>query len=71
MMAHKQKELRRLEMTREVSYTPESWESVTRLVKESLEINSLTKSQSSTIMRLYVTGVRTDEIINQLKGEKK
>ena len=58
-------------MTREVSYTPDSWEAVTRLVKEALEINSLTKSQASTMMRLYVTGMRTDEIINQMKGEMK
>ena len=58
-------------MTREVSYTPDSWESVTRSVKEALEIKSLTKSQASTMMRLYVTGMRTDGIINQMKGEKK
>ena len=58
-------------MTREVSYTPDSWESVTRFVKEALEIKSLTKSQSSTMMRLYVTGMRTDEIVNQMKGEEK
>ena len=58
-------------MTREVSYTPDSWESVTRLVKEALEIKSLTKSQSSTMMRFYVTGMRTDEIVKQMKGEMK
>lgn len=58
-------------MTTEHKYTPDSWESVTRSVKEALEIKSLTKSQASAMMRLYVTGMRTDEIVNQLKGEKK
>ena len=51
-------------------YTPDSWQSVTTEVKKALEIKQLTSTQASQMMRLYIAGTCTEEIIKQMKGEK-
>ena len=57
-------------MNGEHTYTVDSWQSVTTQVKESLGIKELTKEQASHMLRLYITGTCTEEIIKQMKGEK-
>lgn len=57
-------------MTTEHKYTPDSWQSVTTQVKEALEISMLTKKQASVMLRLYITGMCTEDIIKEMKGEK-
>lgn len=47
-----------------------SWQYVTTDVKEALGIKSLTSTQASQMMRLYIAGTCTEEIIKQMKGEK-
>jgi len=56
---------------KEFDYTPDSWQHVTTEVKMALEIKTLTSSQASQIMRLYIAGTCTEEIIKQMKGETK
>ena len=55
----------------EHQYEISSWQSVTTEVKEALGIKSLTSTQASQMMRLYIAGTCTEEIIKQMKGEKK
>ncbi len=57
-------------MNGEHIYTPDSWQSVTTQVKESLGITLLTKKQASVMLRLYITGMCTEDIIKEMKGEK-
>ena len=57
-------------MTTEHKYTPDSWQSVTTQVKESLGISMLTKKQASAMLRLYITGMCAEDIIKEMKGEK-
>ena len=54
----------------EHQYEISSWQSVTTDVKEALGIKSLTSTQASQMMRLYIAGTCTEEIIKQMKGEK-
>lgn len=58
-------------MGNEHQYEISSWQSVTTNVKEVLGIKSLTSTQASQMMRLYIAGTCTEEIIKQMKGEKK
>ena len=58
-------------MTTEHIYTPDSWQSVTTQVKESLGISLLTKKQASAMLRLYITGMCAEDIIKEMKGETK
>lgn len=58
-------------MSTEHIYSPDSWQHVTTAVKKALEIKSLTSTQASQMMRLYIAGTCTEEIIKQMKGEKK
>ena len=57
-------------MNGEHTYTPDSWQHVTTEVKKALEIKQLTSTQASQMMRLYIAGTCTEEIIKQMKGEK-
>ena len=57
-------------MGTEHQYEISSWQSVTSQVKEALGIKVLTSSQASQMMRLYIAGTCTEEIIKQMKGEK-
>ena len=57
-------------MGNEHQYEISSWQSVTTEVKEALGIKSLTKDQASFMLRLYIAGTCTEEIIKQMKGEK-
>lgn len=56
-------------MGNEHQYDICSWQSVTTDVKEALGIKSLTSTQASQMMRLYIAGMCTEEIIKQMKGE--
>ena len=58
-------------MTTEHKYTPNSWQSVTTEVKKALDIKELSKSQAERMMKMYVLGKTLDEIIKEMKGEKK
>lgn len=58
-------------MGNEHQYEISSWQSVTTEVKKELGIKSLTSAQASQMMRLYIAGTCTEEIIKQMKGEKK
>ena len=58
-------------MGNEHQYEISSWQSVTTEVKKELGIKSLTSSQASQMMRLYIAGTCTEEIIKQMKGETK
>ena len=54
-------------MGNEHQYDTCSWQSVTTEVKEALGIKSLTSAQASQMMRLYIAGTCTEEIIKQMK----
>ena len=56
-------------MNGEHIYALDSWQHVTTEVKKALEIKSLTSTQASQMMRLYIAGTCTEEIIKQMKGE--
>ena len=58
-------------MGNEHQYDICSWQHVTTEVKKALEIKTLTTDQASQMMRLYIAGTCTEEIIKQMKGEKK
>lgn len=58
-------------MGNEHQYEISSWQHVTTEVKKALEIKSLTSTQASQMMRLYIAGTCTEEIIKQMKGETK
>ena len=57
-------------MGTEHQYEISSWQSVTSQVKEALGIKQLTKEDASAMLRLYIAGTCTEEIIKQMKGEK-
>lgn len=57
-------------MNGEHTYTVDSWQFATTQVKEALGIKQLTKEQASFMLRLYIAGTCTEEIIKQMKGEK-
>lgn len=57
-------------MNGEHTYSQDSWQHVTTEVKKALEIKELTSTQASQMMRLYIAGTCTEEIIKQMKGEK-
>ena len=50
--------------------TKGGWQETITQVKEALGISLLTKKQASAMLRLYITGMCTEEIIKQMKGEK-
>lgn len=56
---------------KEHTYLPSSWESVTRQIKEHFSWKTLTEESASAIMKLYLKGTPTEQIIKQLEGEKK
>ena len=58
-------------MNGEHTYTVDSWQNVTTQVKEALGISLLTKKQASAMLRLYITGMCAEDIIKEMKGEKK
>ena len=58
-------------MTTEHLYTPNSWQNVTTEVKKVLDIKELSKSQAERMMKMYVLGKTLEEIITEMKGEKK
>ena len=57
-------------MGTEHQYEISSWQSVTTEVKEALGIKQLTKKQASAMLRLYITGMCAEDIIEQMKGGK-
>jgi hypothetical protein len=57
-------------MSREHTYLPTSWESVTRQIKEYFCWDVLTEESASAIMKLYLKGTPTEQIIKQLEENK-
>lgn len=56
-------------MTREYPYHKGSWQYVITEVKKSLGINCLTSLQASAIMKMYLSRVSVEEMIDKLKLE--
>ena len=54
-------------MTKEYVYDEQSWENITRQIKEHLGINYLTPELAKAILALYIKGVSVTEIIKQLE----
>jgi hypothetical protein len=54
-------------MSREHTYLPTSWESVTRQIKEYFCWDVLTEESASAIMKLYLKGTPTEQI---MEGKK-
>ena len=50
--------------------TKGGWQETVTQVKEALGISLLTKKQASTMLRLYITGMCAEDIIEQMKGGK-
>ena len=50
--------------------TKGGWQETVTQVKEALGISLLTKKQASAMLRLYITGMCAEDIIEQMKGGK-
>ncbi|MGL5012971.1 MAG: hypothetical protein ACRC6V_01610 [Bacteroidales bacterium] len=57
-------------MSREATYSPSSWEGITRSIKEALGIKCLTKEMAGTIMKMYIAGVSLERILEELEDVK-
>jgi hypothetical protein len=55
---------------KETTYSPSSWEGTTRAIKEALGIKCLTKEMAETIMKMYLSRVSVEEMIDKLKLEE-
>lgn len=55
---------------KEAEYDSNSWEGTTRAIKAALGIKCLTKDQASAIMKMYLSRVSVEEMIEELGGEK-
>lgn len=57
-------------MSRETTYSPSSWEGTTRTIKKHFGWKTLTESSASAIMKMYLSRVSVEDMIEKLKLEE-
>ena len=56
---------------KEYIYSEGSWENITRVIKQHFEIECLTPDLARETMRMYLKGVKVEDMIDRLEGEMK
>jgi hypothetical protein len=55
---------------KETTYSPSSWEGTTRNIKQHFGWKTLTKDSASAIMKMYLSRVSIEDMIDKLKLEE-